>query len=233
MGKGWEGVQVCSGLTCTQNHDTCDPKTMGLPIPLSRLNSSRVGKKEHGILVGCRSDAGWGCGRGSVWRGYSGRGHPVPSCKVQQCVGQEEPMGINQGGGHARRAWTYGQVAGQVGRHLSMWEGVQVAMQAGVPGRHAYMCEETALNRSTGIFIAKGKESMLITKFSSPASPCMARSESRSKAVARMARKLSTACGTRSGVSCSGRGCAGRHGQNLHRSSMVLSRHLRSMEIDW
>jgi len=51
--------------------------------------------------------------------------------------------------------------------------GVQVAMQVGVPGRHAYVHEErdgipeTALNRSTGIFITKGKESMLVTKIPS------------------------------------------------------------------
>ena len=37
MGKGWEGVRVCSGSTCTRNHENRDPKTTGLPKPVSRL----------------------------------------------------------------------------------------------------------------------------------------------------------------------------------------------------
>ena len=64
-------------------------------------------------------------------------------------------------------------------------------------------------HKHEGIFIAKGKESMLVTKISSPASPSTARSGSRSMwtvEVARTLQKSSIACGTRSVVS-SPQGC--------------------------
>ena len=67
MGKGWEGVRVCSGLTHTQNHDNRDPKTSGLPVPLSRLM--------HAACVGNERGRGHGVSRcivpvcGHVWAG--------------------------------------------------------------------------------------------------------------------------------------------------------------------
>src|SRR5712675_2210778 len=40
MGKGWEGVRVCSGSTRTRNRENRDPKTAGLPEPMSRLKNA-------------------------------------------------------------------------------------------------------------------------------------------------------------------------------------------------
>src|SRR5712672_4484844 len=45
MGKGWDRVRVCSGSTRTRNRENRDPKTAGLPKPVSRLKHGRFLRK--------------------------------------------------------------------------------------------------------------------------------------------------------------------------------------------